>query len=129
MHYWRHPAIMRQIQSPLLSALGKVARKFFLSGFVIFTFLIYAIHERLAGPGQAVANGLSGAPRPSPTAPAPAAALSSPTAAPPNADSAVSAQPPATQAATDATTAPTAEPPTQAPASPNAAGPHKDGQY
>jgi uncharacterized protein with FMN-binding domain len=120
---------MRQFQSPLLSTLGKVARKLFLSGFVIFTFLIYAIHERLAGPGQAVANGLSGAPRPSPTAPAPAEALSSPTTTPLNADSAVDAQAPPTQAATDSTTAPTAEPPTQAPASPTAAGQYKDGQY
>jgi uncharacterized protein with FMN-binding domain len=120
---------MRQFQSPLLSTLGKVARKLFLSGFVIFTFLIYAIHERLAGPGQAVANGLAAAPRLSPTAPAPAAALPSPTGAPLNADSAVTSQSSPAPARPESTTAPTAGPATQAPPSPTAAGQYKDGQY
>jgi uncharacterized protein with FMN-binding domain len=126
---------MNSSPSPTLAqSLGRAARKLFLSAFVIFTFGIYAIHERLAGSAQSVAQ---------PTAPSVAAphtvAAATPTTAP-----AIATQPPATSgAATASIGAPTAQPtqpptdaptqapasPTDAPASPTAAGQYKDGQY
>src|SRR5947209_18301628 len=64
--------------TPMLK-LGRAVRKFFLSAFVIFTFLIYAVHERLAGPATVTANGLPAAPKATTSAPAPSTAIASPT--------------------------------------------------
>jgi uncharacterized protein with FMN-binding domain len=91
---------MRSSQSPALLTLGRAARKLFLSAFVILTFLIYAVHERLAGPGPVSASGLAGAPQASPTAPAPMAALLSPTLAPLNTDQSTNPQPTVSQLST-----------------------------
>ena len=50
--------VNRQIPATKAFKLGRAVKKLFLSAFVIFTFLIYAVHERLAGPGQTAANTL-----------------------------------------------------------------------
>lgn len=111
--------------------LGRAARKLFLSVLVIFTFIVYAIHQRLAGPDPAVANALPAAPRPSPTVPAQKAAVVSPTAAPransttvPAATAASAATDTAAPAATD-TAVPATDVPTAAPST----GQYKDGTY
>ncbi len=98
---------MRQTQSSAGFTLGRAVRKLFVSAFVIFTFLIYAVHERLAGPTQAsAANALptaraaSVAGAPNPTA-APAAKATeatgagapNPTAAPASQDTSPTSQP------------------------------------
>jgi uncharacterized protein with FMN-binding domain len=108
-------------------SLGRAARKLFVSVFVIFTFVIYAVHERLAGPGQsASANGLPATPQPTTSLDVPATEVPSPTAAPldQGQDAAPTAQPPAT-----ATTPPVDQPTVPVPASPTAAGQYRDGQY
>jgi uncharacterized protein with FMN-binding domain len=117
---------MRPSQSPALLTLGRAARKLFLSAFVIVTFLIYAVHERLVGPSLAAANTLPAAPKASPTAPAPTAARLSPTAVPLNENLSTGTRPTASQpvvgTATDVPPSPTNTP---APV----AGQYKDGQY
>jgi uncharacterized protein with FMN-binding domain len=126
-------------QSPVLQTLGRAARKLALSAFVIFTFLIYAVHERLAGPDQTAANTLPDAPRPTSTLLAPTTAprrptTAAPTAAPRTNVPATAAQPTDNQpaAATDTAVPPTDVPaptdtavPTAAPAT----GQYKDGTY
>lgn len=106
-------------------------KKFFVSGFVIFTFIAYALHERFgnrdsaSGPAtptnsaalvatQAVPSGAQMLPTPA----------ASPTAAPAAAPAAAT-QPPATQP--PAPTAAPAAPPTQPPAV--AQGQYRDGQF
>ncbi len=118
---------MRQPQSTVALTLGRTVRKLFVSAFVIFMFLIYAVHERLAGPAQA-ANQLPDAPAASPTAPAPNRIAAIPTAVPPSQDAGPATQPPADS---NTTGQPTAVPsdPTAVPASSTAAGQYKDGQY
>ena len=129
---------MDQSLSPVLTTLGRAARKLFLSVFVIFTFIVYAIHQRLAGPDPAVANALPAAPHPTPTLPAQKAAVVSPTAAPRvNSTSAANAAAPtATQsaataltAATDTAVPPTDAPPTDVPTVAVSTGQYKDGTY
>jgi len=117
-------------QTPVLLTLGRAARKLFLSAFVIFTFLVYAVHERLAGPGLATASTLPAGPQASPTVPAPTAARLSPTAVPQNDNFIASPQPTASQSLAS----PTPEPPTDVPASPTdtpaaTTGQYKDGTY
>jgi uncharacterized protein with FMN-binding domain len=121
---------MRPSQSPALLTLGRAARKLFLSAFVILTFLIYAVHERLAGPGLASASALPVGPQASPTAPAPTAARLNPTAVPLNENLSTGAQPTASQP----NLAPATDAPTDLPPSPTATpapvtGQYKDGQY
>jgi len=122
-------------QSPVLQTLGRAARKLALSAFVIFTFLIYAVHERLAGPDQTAANTLPDAPRPTSTLLSPTTAprsaaptTAAPTAAPRTNVPATAAQPTDNQPATD-----TAVPPTDVPAPTDTAvptaGQYKDGTY
>jgi uncharacterized protein with FMN-binding domain len=118
---------MRPSESPLLLTIGRVARKLFLSAFVVMTFLVYAVHERLAGPAAAVANGQPSAPNA--TAPAPTAVrvASNPTAAPVSQNANSVTQPAAATAAVQPTPAlpqPTAVPPTTV-----TTGQYKDGQY
>lgn len=119
---------MRQPQSSVALTLGRAIRKLFVSAFVIFTFLIYAVHERLSGPAStASANGLPDAPVPTATAPAAVAAhASNPTAAPARQNTNPT-QPP-TAAPADQNASPTDQP-TVVPASQAAAGQYKDGQY
>jgi uncharacterized protein with FMN-binding domain len=82
---------MQTTQPTATFKLGPAVRKFFLSAFIIFTFVIYAVHERLAGPGPvSAANSLAAAPRPTASAPAAIAttavlAQASPTDSPPTA--------------------------------------------
>ena len=127
---------MRNSQPSVLLTLGRVARKLFLSAFVILTFMIYAVHERLAGPDLATASNLPAAPQASPTAPAPTAALLSPSPTPPADIGPTSTQPASNQTGATvaptialATVAPTDVPPvpTDTPAVSN--GQYKDGQY
>ena len=94
------------------SGLGRAVRKLFVSAFVIFTFVIYAVHERLAGPALA------------PAATPPSAAQTNPTAAQANPSAVRSAR-----ASGTATPPPTAAISTQAPPSPTDAGPYRDGQF
>jgi uncharacterized protein with FMN-binding domain/LysM repeat protein len=82
---------MQTAQPTATFKLGPAVRKFFLSAFIIFTFVIYAVHERLAGPGPvSAANSLAAAPRPTASAPAaiattPVLAQATPTDSPPTA--------------------------------------------
>ena len=129
---------MDQSLLPILQTLGRAARKLFLSAFVIFTFIVYAVHERFAGPDSTVANTLPDAPRSTATQ---LAAKAAPTRAPSTTDKGAAAQPTSTQAAAPAAAdtavpaatsepAATAVPPTDAPATPApAAGQYKDGSY
>src|SRR5258708_9658481 len=124
---WRSVVTMRPSQSPVLLTLGQTARKLFLSAFVIFTFLVYAVHERLAGPGLATASALPATPHASPTVAAPAAARLSPTAAPTDQNLSAGPQPTTSQpraaaAHTDLAPSPTATAAT-------VTGQYKDGQY
>jgi uncharacterized protein with FMN-binding domain len=110
---------MRQSQSPFMLSLGRAARKLFVSVFVIFTFVIYAVHQRLAGPGQsASASGLPATPRPTTSADVPSSQPASPTPAP--SDQGQGAGP---------TAQPTAQTQAQAQPSPTASGQYRDGQY
>jgi len=135
---------MRQYQSTDTLSFGRTVRKLFLSAFVIFTFLIYAVHERLAGPTQsASASGLPAAPVATQTTAAPATAANAvnPTAAPTaqavDPTAANSSQPTVPPQPTDAAAAAntavpdTAVPNTVAPptAAPTTGGQYKDGQY
>ena len=141
---------MRQDPNSVALTLGRAAKKFFLSAFVIFTFLVYAVHERLAGPTQAAAaNGLPAAPAATASAPpasnsgdpatqGPAQAASPTAQAQPTQPAPVDTAAPNNSApATNVppTAAPAAQPtvvpasPTAAPASPTAAGQYKDGQF
>jgi len=121
---------MRPSQSPFLLTLGRAARKLFLSAFVIVTFLVYAVHERLAGPGLATANSLPAGPQASPTAPAPTAARLSPTAVPRNENLSTSSQPTDSQAIeSPATGVPTDVPPSPTGTPAAVASQYKDGQY
>jgi uncharacterized protein with FMN-binding domain len=98
---------MRQTQSSAGFTLGRAVRKLFVSAFVIFTFFIYTVHERLAGPTPtASANALptakaaavAGAPKPTAapaakTTDATGAGGPNPTAAPANQPAAAAAEP------------------------------------
>jgi uncharacterized protein with FMN-binding domain len=117
---------MQTTQPAATFKLGRTVRKFFLSAFVIFMFVIYAVHERLAGPGPvSAANGLAAAPRPTASAPAviattPVLAQASPTDSPPVNSADATGQP---------ATAPAIDTPTEALPSPTAAGQYRDGQF
>jgi uncharacterized protein with FMN-binding domain len=105
----------------------RTVRKFFVSGFVIFTFIAYALHERFGNPDSA-----SGAAARAPaTAVAAAQALPSATQAMPTSSASPRPAPTATPAnpptQAPAPTAATADPPTQAPAV--AQHPYRDGQF
>ena len=127
---------MRQSQSPFMFTLGRAARKLFVSAFVIFTFVIYAVQQRLAGPGQsASASGLPATPQPTTALDVPSPQPDSPTAVP--SDQGQNASPTAVPSDQGQGAAPTAQPTaqpqatvqTQPQASPTAAGQYKDGQY
>ena len=47
---------MPRHQSQKTSNLGQGIRRFFLSGFVVFTFVAYVIHERLTNPGASLTS-------------------------------------------------------------------------
>jgi uncharacterized protein with FMN-binding domain len=131
---------MDQSLLPILQALGRAARKLFLSAFVIFTFIVYAVHERFAGSDSTVADALPASPHPTATqraATAPAA-TAPPTRAPSSTDAGAAAQPTQTALAATSTDSPaatsepaaTAVPPTDVPATPvPATGQYKDGTY
>mgnify|MGYP000949366291 CR=1 FL=1 len=107
---------MAATSPPQTPRLRRLLKKLSVSGFVLFTFVAYAIHERVAGPaGTPSEAGLA------PTALAPA--RSAPTEAPPTRAAPTKAPP----TAAPATAAPTDAPPTAAPA--QALGPYKDGTY
>jgi uncharacterized protein with FMN-binding domain len=111
---------MNTTQSALLATLGRAARKLALSAFVILSFLIYAVHERLAGPELAGANALPATPQ--------ASATLRPTPAPLNENLSTGTQSGLRQPAPSATS----QPPTDVLASPTAAassGQYQDGQY
>jgi uncharacterized protein with FMN-binding domain len=98
-------------------------KKFFVSGFVVFTFVAYALHERFARP---VLSGGVGVP----TASQPAPTLSLPSPVPPTAGQmalAPTQAPPTAPPPTDLP-APTQAPPTEPPLA-AAFGQYKDGQY
>ncbi len=105
---------------------GRTIRKYFVSGFVIFTFVAYALHERSinsdGGANTATSLPLSASARQIHLATPALAATSLPTV-PPLARSAPASAPPPTQ--------PTAQPaPTMTPPPPAvAAGLYKDGSY
>jgi uncharacterized protein with FMN-binding domain len=112
---------MNASQSELLATLARAARKLALSAFVILSFLIYAVHERLAGP-ELAADTLPATPAATPHATLP------PTSAPLNENLSTGTQSVQRQPSPSATVLP----PTAVPASPTAAaasGQYKDGQY
>jgi uncharacterized protein with FMN-binding domain len=116
---------MRQSQSPFMFTLGRAIRKLFVSAFVIFTFVIYAVHQRLAGPAQsASASGLPATPQPTTSLDVPSSQPASPTPAPSdqgaNAGSGQGAAPNAQ---------PTVQTQAQVQATPTASGQYRDGQY
>jgi uncharacterized protein with FMN-binding domain len=114
---------MRQNQSPFMLSLGRAVRKLFVSAFVIFTFVIYAVQQRLAGPGQsASASGLPATPQPTTSLGVPTSQPGSPTPAPSDQGdgSGQNAAP---------TAQPTAQTQAQVQASPTASGQYRDGQY
>ena len=108
----------------------RTIRKFFVSGFVVCSFVAYALHEHFTAP-----NGVSSATLPTPialVAPAPPAAAppARPTEPPVPAAAAQPTAPPPPRAteppAPTVAPQPTAAPPTQAPI---AQGGYKDGEY
>jgi uncharacterized protein with FMN-binding domain len=130
---------MSNAQPRQTSRFVRAARKFFVSGFVVFSFIAYALHEHFTAP-----NGVSSATLPTPVAlvtqalptavpparatepPVPATAAQ-PTAAPPPR----ATEPPVPTAPAQPTAAPPArptEPPTPTQASVAQAG-YKDGEY
>jgi uncharacterized protein with FMN-binding domain len=114
--------------------LGRTIRKYFVSGFVIFTFIAYALHERSIN-SDGGANTLAPAPTAVPARQARIAAtpiFPAPTAIPrptvtPLTQSAPASAPPPTQSPTQppAQPAPTMTPPPPA----VAAGQYRDGEY
>jgi uncharacterized protein with FMN-binding domain len=108
---------MSQNQPTPAFSLARTAKKFFVSGFVILTFIVYALHERLVGPGGGI--GAAAAQQPSSQA-APTMAQPEPTAPP---QPTVAQRAPATPRP-----APTVPQPSPAPAAPSA-GLYRDGQY
>jgi uncharacterized protein with FMN-binding domain len=120
---------LSQDQRQSAGSLGRILRKYFVSGFVVLSFGAYALHEHLVNQ-VATAEALPVAQSPVPTlqlAPKASPTPPDPTAAPP---SAASDAPGAT--VTVAPTATQAPPPTAIPPSPTpevALGPYKDGQY
>ena len=109
---------------PRMSKFKRTVRKFSISTFVVFTFIVYAIHERLTGP-----QGVTSASAPAP-APQAQQAQASPSPAPNATEGTVAVAPAATPA--EPTTPPTEAPPTVAPApatQAQALGQYKDGDY
>ena len=114
---------MSMNQQPRVSRFKRTVRKLSLSAFVVFTFVAYAIHERLAGPqgGPALAGS------------APRQAQASPPTAP---KSSANGDTPA-RAPSQPTTPPVEAPPTEvpptipapAPAAPQTLGQYKDGDF
>lgn len=115
---------MSNIQPRRVNPIARTIRKFFVSGFVVATFVAYALHERFGGaPASANATPLPLAaqpPAPSQRPPATAQPPKSPQAAVPTA-------PPPPTARTLPTVAPT-EAPTDAPVAQNN-GLYRDGSY
>src|SRR5689334_13521244 len=117
---------MSKTQSTRPSGFVRTVRKFFVSGFVVFTFVAYALHERLANPGG-TASAIAPAQGPFATQQAPAAPQLMPTAAQ------IALATPQAVAPATATAPPTAAPPATSQALPTPAtvtgGQYKDGEY
>jgi uncharacterized protein with FMN-binding domain len=114
---------MSMNQQPRVSRFKRTVRKLSLSAFVVFTFVAYAIHERLAGP--------QGGPALAPSAPRQAQA-SPPTAPKASANGDTPARAPAQPTTPPAKAPPTEAPPTipaPTPAAPQMLGQYKDGDY
>ena len=120
----------RQIPATEPFKLGRAVKKLFLSAFVIFTFLVYAVHERLSGPGQTAGNTLPAEAAPTASAQVVPAVQVSPTASQPQASRALTSQPTISDNP-GPTTVPTAQPTEVILPSPSAtaAGQYKDGQF
>jgi uncharacterized protein with FMN-binding domain len=104
---------------PRMSKFKRTVRKFSVSTFVVFTFIVYAIHERLTG-----TQGVTSASAPAP-APQALQAQASPPVAPTATEGSVAV-------AVGATPAEPTTPPTEAPApatQAQALGQYKDGDY
>ena len=118
---------MRPPESPILLTFGRMARKLFLSAFVVMTFLVYAVHERLAGPAVAVANGLASASNAAAPAPTAVRVASKPDIVIPLSGAALPTTGPTNSSGT--LPQPTAGLPTDVPTAEAATGKYKDGQY
>ena len=115
---------MSRSQPTRSSGLARAVKKSFVSGFVIFTFIAYALHERFGNPGEA--SIAAPTPRPAATQQALAPTQTLPGADPPTQAPLVPTQAPAA-APPPPTQAP--PPPTQSPAVAGTGGRYKDGQF
>jgi uncharacterized protein with FMN-binding domain len=115
------------------SSAGRAIRKFLVSGFVLTTYVAYALHERLASPAPDATAALPPTPDTSATQADPATAPVPPTAAPTTAPTQPLAAPAAgsktAQGSTSALVSRPAATPRPTPTAIQALGPYKDGTY
>ena len=114
---------------------GRTIRKYFVTAFVVLTFIAYALHERMINPdGASNADPSGGSSSPAhqvvatPQAPPAASQLVLPAPAVPDSPPTVTPVPPASQRALPPTSAPTAQP-TATPPAAVANGKYKDGTF